>query len=153
VLDETPLLERLTASDLFMLLWDDYGWSTDIGGLAILDGTNLLVGRWMRIRGWSASGPYRTGHVGTPMGTSGHDEDQEGQITAPSCSVPLPPASSRGRFESHLLRREDPCRLPCRRPRPGCVRLGLELAVDPDVGPLVVEADQVLDLNGFWGLS
>jgi diacylglycerol O-acyltransferase len=25
-----------------MLLWDDYGWSTDIGGLAILDGTNLL---------------------------------------------------------------------------------------------------------------
>jgi diacylglycerol O-acyltransferase / wax synthase len=39
---ETPLLERLTASDLFLLLWDDYGWSTDIGGLAILDGTSLL---------------------------------------------------------------------------------------------------------------
>jgi diacylglycerol O-acyltransferase / wax synthase len=39
---ETRLLERLTASDLFMLLWDDYGWSTDIGGLAILDGTSLL---------------------------------------------------------------------------------------------------------------
>jgi diacylglycerol O-acyltransferase / wax synthase len=39
---ETRLLERLTASDLFMLLWDDYGWSTDIGGLAILDGTHLL---------------------------------------------------------------------------------------------------------------
>jgi diacylglycerol O-acyltransferase len=38
----TPLLERLTASDLFLLLWDDYGWSTDIGGLAILDGTSLL---------------------------------------------------------------------------------------------------------------
>jgi diacylglycerol O-acyltransferase / wax synthase len=39
---ETRLLERLTASDLFLLLWDDYGWSTDIGGLAILDGTSLL---------------------------------------------------------------------------------------------------------------
>ncbi len=35
-------LERLTASDLFLLLWEDYGWSTDIGGLAILDGTSLL---------------------------------------------------------------------------------------------------------------
>jgi WS/DGAT/MGAT family acyltransferase len=41
-MDQAPLLERLTASDLFMLLWDDYGWSTDIGGLAILDGTGLL---------------------------------------------------------------------------------------------------------------
>ena len=40
---ETRLLERVTASDLFMLMWDDYGWSTDIGGLAILDGTSLLV--------------------------------------------------------------------------------------------------------------
>ncbi|MGW5110157.1 wax ester/triacylglycerol synthase family O-acyltransferase [Nocardia sp. NPDC004123] len=39
---ETRLLERVTASDLFLLLWDDYGWSTDIGGLAILDGTSLL---------------------------------------------------------------------------------------------------------------
>ena len=39
---ETPLLERLTASDLFMLLWDDYGWPNQIGGLAILDGTGLL---------------------------------------------------------------------------------------------------------------
>jgi WS/DGAT/MGAT family acyltransferase len=38
----TRRLERLTASDLFLLLWDDYGWSTDIGGLAILDGTRLL---------------------------------------------------------------------------------------------------------------
>jgi WS/DGAT/MGAT family acyltransferase len=37
-----PLLERLTASDLFLLMWDDYGWSTDIGGLAVLDGTSLL---------------------------------------------------------------------------------------------------------------
>ena len=35
-------LERVTASDLFLLLWDDYGWSSDIGGLAILDGTSLL---------------------------------------------------------------------------------------------------------------
>jgi diacylglycerol O-acyltransferase len=39
---ETRLLERLTASDLFMLLWDDYGWPNHIGGLAILDGTSLL---------------------------------------------------------------------------------------------------------------
>jgi len=38
------MLERLTASDLFLLLWDDYGWCTDIGGLAILDGSNLLDG-------------------------------------------------------------------------------------------------------------
>jgi hypothetical protein len=38
----TPLLDRLTASDLFLLLWDDYGWSTDISGLAILDDTSLL---------------------------------------------------------------------------------------------------------------
>ena len=41
-MDETRLLERLTASDLFLLMWDDYGWSSDIGGLAILDGTSLL---------------------------------------------------------------------------------------------------------------
>ncbi len=39
---ETRVLGRLTASDLFLLLWEDYGWSTDIGGLAILDGTSLL---------------------------------------------------------------------------------------------------------------
>jgi diacylglycerol O-acyltransferase len=38
----TRQLDRLTASDLFLPLWDDYGWSTDIGGLAILDGTSLL---------------------------------------------------------------------------------------------------------------
>jgi len=38
----TPLLEWLTASDLFLLMWDDYGLSSDIGGLAILDGTSLL---------------------------------------------------------------------------------------------------------------
>jgi len=41
---EPRLLERLTASDLFMLLWDDYGWPNYIGGLAILDGTSLLEG-------------------------------------------------------------------------------------------------------------
>jgi diacylglycerol O-acyltransferase len=40
----TRLLQRLTASDLFLLPWDDYGWSTDIGGFAILDGTSLLDG-------------------------------------------------------------------------------------------------------------
>ncbi len=39
---ETRLLEPVTASDIFLLLWDDYGWSTDIGGLAILDGAGLL---------------------------------------------------------------------------------------------------------------
>ena len=38
---EPPLLERLTASDRFML-WEDYGWSGDIGAFAILDGTSLL---------------------------------------------------------------------------------------------------------------
>ncbi len=35
-------LERLTAQDLFMLWADDFGWSQDIGVLAILDGTRLL---------------------------------------------------------------------------------------------------------------
>jgi diacylglycerol O-acyltransferase / wax synthase len=39
---DSRVLERLTASDLFLLLWEDYGWSTDIGGLAILDGSSLL---------------------------------------------------------------------------------------------------------------
>ena len=39
---ETRLLDRLTASDLFLLMWDDYGWSSDIGGLAVLDGASLL---------------------------------------------------------------------------------------------------------------
>ncbi len=38
---KTRFLERLTASDRFML-WEDYGWSSDIGALAILDGTSLL---------------------------------------------------------------------------------------------------------------
>jgi len=35
-------LDRLTASDLFMLWADDFGWSQDIGVVAILDGTRLL---------------------------------------------------------------------------------------------------------------
>jgi len=39
---EIPVLERLTASDLFLLQWDDSGWFSDIGGLAILDGSCLL---------------------------------------------------------------------------------------------------------------
>src|SRR5215467_10053532 len=39
---ETHFLDRLTASDLFLLMWDDYGWSGDIGGLAVLDGASLL---------------------------------------------------------------------------------------------------------------
>lgn len=34
-------LDRLSASDRF-LLWDDYGWSSDIGALVILDGESLL---------------------------------------------------------------------------------------------------------------
>jgi diacylglycerol O-acyltransferase len=37
-------LERLTAQDLFMLWAGDFGWSQDIGVLAILDGTRLLDG-------------------------------------------------------------------------------------------------------------
>jgi WS/DGAT/MGAT family acyltransferase len=35
------LFDRLTASDRF-LMWDDYGWSSDIGALAIVDGARLL---------------------------------------------------------------------------------------------------------------
>src|SRR4029453_9291939 len=40
-------------------------------------------------------------------------------------------------------------RLPCPRLGPGCVWLRPELAVDPDVGPLVVEGDQVGDLGAL----
>jgi diacylglycerol O-acyltransferase len=40
---ETRPLERLTAQDLLMLWPDDLGWPGDIGALAILDGTRLLV--------------------------------------------------------------------------------------------------------------
>jgi diacylglycerol O-acyltransferase / wax synthase len=39
---EPRRLDRLTAQDLFMLWADDFGWSQDIGVLAILDGTRLL---------------------------------------------------------------------------------------------------------------
>src|SRR5215207_8250712 len=42
VMVETGSLERLSASDLFILSWDDFDWSGDIGALAILDGTRLL---------------------------------------------------------------------------------------------------------------
>jgi WS/DGAT/MGAT family acyltransferase len=41
VMASKRVLDRVSASDIFLLLWDDYGWSSDIGGLAILDGTNL----------------------------------------------------------------------------------------------------------------
>ncbi|HSO55370.1 MAG TPA: wax ester/triacylglycerol synthase domain-containing protein, partial [Actinomycetes bacterium] len=37
-------LERLTAQDLLMLWADDFGWSEDIGVLAVLDGARLLDG-------------------------------------------------------------------------------------------------------------
>jgi diacylglycerol O-acyltransferase len=39
---EPRRLDRLTAQDLFMLWAGDFGWSQDIGALAILDGTRLL---------------------------------------------------------------------------------------------------------------
>jgi diacylglycerol O-acyltransferase / wax synthase len=39
---ETRRLQRLSASDIFFLSWDDFGWSGDIGALAVLDGTPLL---------------------------------------------------------------------------------------------------------------
>ena len=39
---QTHPLDRLTASDLFLLMWDDYGWSSDIGGLAVLDAASLI---------------------------------------------------------------------------------------------------------------
>ena len=37
-------LERLTTQDLLMLWADDFGWSEDIGVLAVLDGARLLDG-------------------------------------------------------------------------------------------------------------
>jgi hypothetical protein len=40
---ETPVLERLTPSDLFLLQRDDSSWCSDIDGLAILDGTRLSL--------------------------------------------------------------------------------------------------------------
>jgi diacylglycerol O-acyltransferase / wax synthase len=41
---EPRRMDRLTAQDLFALWTDDFGWSQDIGALAILDGTRLLDG-------------------------------------------------------------------------------------------------------------
>lgn len=35
---EPRRLQRLSASDIFFLSWDDFGWSGDIGALAVLDG-------------------------------------------------------------------------------------------------------------------
>jgi len=40
---EIPVLERLTASDLFLVQSEDSGTSSDIGGLAIPDGTRPAV--------------------------------------------------------------------------------------------------------------
>jgi diacylglycerol O-acyltransferase len=39
---EPRRLDYLTAQDLLMLWPDEFGWSQDIGALAILDGTRLL---------------------------------------------------------------------------------------------------------------
>ena len=44
-----PVLDRLTASELFLLLWDDYDWSNDIGRPAVCGGASLL-GRGGRVR-------------------------------------------------------------------------------------------------------
>ena len=38
----TGPLHRLTASDRF-LMWDDYGWSSDIGALAVLARTEVEI--------------------------------------------------------------------------------------------------------------
>ena len=40
---EIPVLEWLTASDLVFWQWNDCGWSGDVGGLVILDGTRLSL--------------------------------------------------------------------------------------------------------------
>ena len=37
------MLKRLTASDPFLVQWNDSSWFSDIGGLAILDGTDLAL--------------------------------------------------------------------------------------------------------------
>ncbi len=39
---ETGRMERLSGLELQVLLWDDFGWSGDIGAVAILDGASLL---------------------------------------------------------------------------------------------------------------
>jgi hypothetical protein len=89
---ENRLLERLTASDLFLLLWDDYGWSTDIGGLAILDGTSLLdrdSGRdctWFPVSGSCCADPG-LGWAG-PCGST--PPPSTSQTTSESTHSPLP---------------------------------------------------------------
>ena len=40
---EIPVREWLAASDLVFWQWNDCGWSGDIGGLLILDGTRLAL--------------------------------------------------------------------------------------------------------------
>jgi len=40
---EIRVLERLTASDLFLSPWHDCGWSNGSGELAILGGTRLAL--------------------------------------------------------------------------------------------------------------
>jgi hypothetical protein len=40
---ETAVLERLTASDLFLWQGNDSSWFSDIDGLAILGGTDLAL--------------------------------------------------------------------------------------------------------------
>jgi WS/DGAT/MGAT family acyltransferase len=39
--EQARFLDRLTASDRF-LMWDDYGWSSDIGALALVDSAPLV---------------------------------------------------------------------------------------------------------------
>jgi hypothetical protein len=59
---EPRRLDRLTAQDLFMLWAGDFGWSQDIGVVAILDGTRLLDpdGR-VRIEPRARTGTHRPG--------------------------------------------------------------------------------------------
>jgi hypothetical protein len=68
---ERRVLERTTASDLFLLLWDDYRWSTDICGLAILDGDGLLDGDGrVRRRGRSSPSDRPHGPASTVRSTA-----------------------------------------------------------------------------------
>jgi hypothetical protein len=97
------VLERLTASDLFLLQWDDFGWSSDIGGLAILDGTRLLdddsrlrvdaVRRHLQPRPHlvPASGSCSTGPGGGWAGRCGSTlRPSISPITSESTRLPLP---------------------------------------------------------------
>ncbi|WP_306901597.1 wax ester/triacylglycerol synthase family O-acyltransferase [Arthrobacter sp. B1I2] len=63
----TPRLERLTTSDRFLLLWDDLGWSADIGAIAVLDGAELLdsdgVVRIEAVRRWLEPRLHRIPHA------------------------------------------------------------------------------------------